>query len=81
MAPSAKSVLLLTLPPGLGGVGAAANLLEAALVKHGYAVTVAWRAYYSEEPALSVPIWQALTRRPTIREAMDGAVRRVAVGT
>ncbi len=81
MAPPAKSVLLLTLPPGLGGVGAAATLLEAVLVKHGYPLTVAWRAYYSEEPALSVPMWRALTRRPTVRETMDGSVRRVAVGT
>lgn len=81
MAPTAKSVLLLTLPPGLGGVAAGAGLAEGVLVKHGYAVTVAWRAYYSEEPALSVPLWQSLTRRPSTRETMDGAVRRVAVGT
>jgi glycosyltransferase involved in cell wall biosynthesis len=81
MAPAAKSVLLLTLPPGLGGVGANARMVEDVLVKHGYPVTVAWRAYYSEEPNLSVPVWQVLTRRPAIRAEVDGSVGRIAVGT
>jgi len=81
MAPAAKSVLVMTLPPGLGGERARVRMVHDVLAKHGHTVTVAWRAYYSEEPDLSVPMWQALTRRPTIREVPDWPCRRVAVGT
>ena len=55
MPPAPNSVLLLTLPPILGGVTAQGRLVVDLLQRHGYDVTVAWRAYYQDQPGLSVP--------------------------
>ena len=74
MKPSAtKSVLLMTLPPVMGGVTAMGRLSAAVLRKHGHLVTTAWRAYYADAPALSVRPWQSLSRRPTMDDASDAA--------
>jgi glycosyltransferase involved in cell wall biosynthesis len=80
--PASKSVLLLTLPPILGGVTAQGRLVVDLLQRHGYDVTVAWRAYYQSDPALSVPSWKMLSgRRPALREVPGWPCRRVAVGS
>jgi glycosyltransferase involved in cell wall biosynthesis len=82
MAQAARSVLLLTLPPILGGVTAQGRMVVNLLQRHGYDVTVAWRAYYQDMPELSVPAWRVVRgRKPAIRDIPGWPCRRVAVGT
>jgi glycosyltransferase involved in cell wall biosynthesis len=82
MPPSPNSVLLLTLPPILGGVTAQGRLVVDLLQRHGYDVTVAWRAYFQDKPGLSVPSWKVPAgRRPTVEDVPGWPCRRVAVGT
>lgn len=82
MPPAPNSVLLLTLPPILGGVTAQGPLLVDLLRRHGYDVTVAWRAYFQDEPGLSVPSWKLLSgRKPQVREVPGWPGRCVAVGS
>jgi glycosyltransferase involved in cell wall biosynthesis len=82
MAQAAHSVLLLTLPPILGGVTAQGRMVVDLLQRHGYDVTVAWRAYYQDMPELSGPAWRAVSgRKPAIRDIPGWPCRRVAVGT
>ncbi|HKU98786.1 MAG TPA: glycosyltransferase family 4 protein [Vineibacter sp.] len=82
MPPRSRSVLLLTLPPILGGVTSQGRLVADLLQRHGHDVTVAWRAYFQDQPELSVPSWKVLSgRKPTLREVPDWPCRRVAVGT
>jgi len=82
MPPAPNSVLLMTLPPILGGVTSQAPLLVDLLHRHGYDVTVAWRAYYQDEPTLSVPSWKAMSgRKPATREVSGKPYRCVAVGS
>jgi glycosyltransferase involved in cell wall biosynthesis len=76
-----KSVLIVTLPPVLGGITNQSRLAADLLAKHGYTPTLAWRAYYSEAPELSVPSWQLGRRQPSIREVAGWPYRRIAVGT
>ncbi|MCW5747248.1 MAG: glycosyltransferase family 4 protein [Alphaproteobacteria bacterium] len=79
---ASNSVLLLTLPPILGGVTAQGRLVVDLLQRHGYDVSVAWRAYYQSDPDLSVPSWQLLGgRKPARREVPGWPCRRFAVGT
>jgi glycosyltransferase involved in cell wall biosynthesis len=79
---ASNSVLLLTLPPILGGVTAQGRLVVDLLQRHGYEVTVAWRAYFQDEPQLSVPGWKVWSgRRPGVRDVPGWPCRRVAVGT
>ncbi|HJQ57764.1 MAG TPA: glycosyltransferase family 4 protein [Vineibacter sp.] len=80
--PASKSVLLLTLPPILGGVTAQGRLVVDLLQRHGYEVTVAWRAYYQDQPDLSVPSWKMLSgRKPSQVEVPGWPCRRFAVGS
>lgn len=82
MRAASNSVLLLTLPPILGGVTSQGRLVVDLLQRHGYDVTVAWRAYYNDQPNLSVPLWKILSGlRPAQQEVPDWPCRRVAVGT
>ena len=81
MAPSDKSVLIITLPPVLGGVTNMGRLSADVLAKNGYTPTLAWRSYYSETPELSVPAWKVGRRRPSMREVPGWPYRRLAVGT
>ena len=69
MAPPDKSVLIITLPPVLGGLTNQSRLAADVLSAHGYTPTLAWRAYYSDSADLSVPLWKlAGGRKPMIRE-------------
>lgn len=81
MAPPDKSVLIVTLPPVLGGVTNQGRLTADLLARHGYTPTMAWRAYYSDAPELSVPSWQLGRGRPQVREVPGWPYRRLAVGT
>jgi glycosyltransferase involved in cell wall biosynthesis len=81
MAPADKSVLIITLPPVLGGVTNMSRLTADILARHGYTPTLAWRAYYSDDPGLSVPAWKLGRRRPALREVAGWPYRRLAVGT
>ena len=82
MPPASNSVLLLTLPPILGGVTAQGRLVVDLLQRHGFDVTVAWRAYYQDQPELSVPSWKLVSgRRPVTQDVPGWPCRRVAVGT
>ena len=81
MAPPEKSVLIVTLPPVLGGITNQSRLTADVLAKHGYAPTLAWRAFYSDQPELSVPSWKYGRRRPSVREMPGGPYPRLAVGT
>ena len=49
MPSSEKSVLIVTLPPVLGGVTNQSRLTADLLASQGYVPTLAWRAYYSED--------------------------------
>jgi glycosyltransferase involved in cell wall biosynthesis len=81
MAPADKSVLIVTLPPVLGGVTNQSRLTADLLARHGYEPTLAWRAYYSDAADLSVPAWKLGRRRPSVREVPGWPYRRLAVGT
>lgn len=81
MAPSDKSVLIVTLPPVLGGMTNQSRLAADLLAKNGYVPTLAWRSYFSEQPELSVPSWMLGRRQPSIREVEGWPYRRLAVGT
>lgn len=82
MPAASNSVLLLTLPPILGGVTSQGRLVADLLQLHGYDVTVAWRAYFQDQPDLSVPSWKlASGRRPATREVPGWPCPRLAVGT
>ncbi|MGE0152703.1 MAG: glycosyltransferase family 4 protein [Reyranellaceae bacterium] len=60
--PAANSVLLITLPPGLGGIATQSRMAADLLRAQGHAVTAAWRAHYSTAPQLSVPSWKPWRR-------------------
>jgi glycosyltransferase involved in cell wall biosynthesis len=81
MAPADKSVLIVTLPPVLGGITNQGRLTADLLARHGYRPTLAWRAYYSDAAELSVPAWQLGRRTPSVREVPGWPYRRLAVGT
>ncbi len=82
MPPPSNSVLLLTLPPILGGVTSQGRLVVDLLQRHGYDVTVAWRAYFQDQPELSAPSWTIPRgRKPAVLEVPGWSCRRVAVGT
>lgn len=73
---------MLTLPPILGGVTGWGRWLVDVLHRHGYDVTVAWRAYYEDQPELSVPSWKLHSgRKPQMREVPGWPCRRFAVGS
>lgn len=76
-----KSVLIVTLPPVLGGITNQSRLTADLLAKQGFTPTLAWRAYYGESPDLSVPSWKLGQRRPQAREVPGWPYRRIAVGT
>jgi len=81
MAAPANSVLIVTLPPILGGVTNQARLVAELLQRRGYAPTLAWRAYFSDRPELSVPSWRLGRGRPDVA-AVDGAPwPQLAVGS
>jgi hypothetical protein len=50
MPPPEKSVLIVTVPPVLGGITNQSRLTADLLAGRGYAPTLAWRAYYGEYP-------------------------------
>jgi len=81
MAPPDKSVLIVTLPPVLGGVTNQSRLTADLLARQGYVPTLAWRAYYSDAPELSVPSWALGRRRPSLREVPGWPYPRLAVGS
>jgi glycosyltransferase involved in cell wall biosynthesis len=82
MAPPDKSVLIITLPPVLGGLTNQSRLAADILAANGYTPTLAWRAYYSDSSDLSVPSWKTLgSRKPSIREIPGWPYTRLAVGT
>ncbi|TXL70970.1 glycosyltransferase family 4 protein [Vineibacter terrae] len=82
MPPAPNSVLLLTLPPILGGVTSQGRLVADLLQREGHDVTIAWRAYYQDQPELSAPSWTVpVGRRPAARDVSGWPWRRVAVGT
>ena len=81
MAPPDKSVLIVTLPPVLGGITNQSRLTADVLARHGYAPTLAWRAYYSDAPELSVPSWRYGRGQPAVREVPGWPYPRLAVGT
>jgi glycosyltransferase involved in cell wall biosynthesis len=81
MAPPDKSVLIITLPPVLGGVTNQGRLAADLLARHGYTPTLAWRSYYTDAPELSVPYWKLGRMRPTLREVPGWPYRRFAIGT
>ncbi len=81
MPSSDKSVLIITLPPVLGGVTNQSRLTADLLARQGYEPTLAWRAYYSDSPGQSVPSWKLGRRRPSIHEVPGWPYRRLAVGT
>ena len=56
--PAANSVLLITLPPGLGGIATQSRMAADLLRARGHDVTAAWRAHYSTAPHLSAPSWR-----------------------
>jgi glycosyltransferase involved in cell wall biosynthesis len=59
-----NSVLIVTLPPGLGGIAAQNRMAARLLRRHGHDVHLAWRASYRQFPDLSVPAWRAGRGRP-----------------
>ena len=81
MAPPDKSVLIVTLPPVLGGITNQSRLAADVLAKQGYAPTLAWRAFYSDASELSVPSWRFGRGRPGVRDMPGGPYPRLAVGT
>jgi glycosyltransferase involved in cell wall biosynthesis len=81
MASSTKSVLIVTLPPVLGGVTNQGRLTADLLARHGYAPSFAWRSYYSDSPELSVPSWRVGRQQPQLREVPGWPYPRYAVGT
>lgn len=56
--PPSDSVLMITLPPGLGGVERQAEMAGRLMQAHGLRVTAAWRAHYASSPHLSAPSWR-----------------------
>jgi glycosyltransferase involved in cell wall biosynthesis len=81
MPPPEKSVLIVTVPPVLGGITNQSRLTADLLAGRGYAPTLAWRAYYGEYPELSVPSWRFGRGRPSVREVDGWPYPRLAVGT
>ncbi len=61
------SVLIVTLPPTVGGVPAKTEILARFLRDSGYDVTIASYATLSENPGQVIPSWRLLSgRRPTV---------------
>ena len=81
--PDRRSVLMITLPPQVGGVGTMGAAAARALEEDGFSVTAAHRVAWSERPDLSVPAFQALWRRPRLERWPDERVglERFGVGT
>ncbi|QQS14527.1 MAG: glycosyltransferase family 4 protein [Rhodospirillales bacterium] len=79
--PASDSVLIMTLPPVLGGVTSMGPMVAGLLRRHGHVPTMAWRAYYEESRHLSVPIWRTLMHGPSTEEVDGMEFRRVRVGT
>ena len=71
---TSKRVLISTILPGAGGVPVMASTLVGLLRERGYEPVIAYYAPYSLDPALSVPSWKLLQRRPgsTRMEDVDG---------
>lgn len=74
---------MITLPPFIGGVGTMAGAVARALTGDGFAVTAAHRVAWSDQPDLSVPLWQVPFRRPRFQPWSDERVGidRYGVGT
>ena len=79
----ANAVLMLTLPPFVGGVSTMARAAARALASDGFEVVAAHRVAYAERPDLSVPLWRAPFRRPRLEPWPDSrvGVERFGVGT
>ncbi len=63
MAPDNR-VLMITLPPVMGGVVTMATVVVRALASDGFEVTAAHRVAWSDRRELSVPLWQIPFRKP-----------------
>ncbi len=72
--PGAPRVLVSTLTPGPGGVDMMARFVVHALERHGCQPVIAHYAPYRADPALSVPTFRLLQRRPqqALRKSYDG---------
>jgi len=64
-----RRVLVSTLVPGHGGVATMTRKVVDFLRHRGYHVALAYYMPYRLAPALSVPLWELLWKRPTLREA------------
>jgi glycosyltransferase involved in cell wall biosynthesis len=78
--PAANTVLLITLPPGLGGIATQSRMAAELLQARGFAVTAAWRAHYSTVPHLSSPSWR-FWRQPSSEASAELPYRAYAVGS
>lgn len=76
-------VLMLTLPPAMGGVSVMARDAARALASDGFAVVAAHRVAWSERPDLSVPCYAVPFRRPRLEPWPDdrAGIERFGVGT
>lgn len=80
---SARRVLVVTLPPYVGGVPAKTKHLVDVLRGRGHAVTVAFYATLSDEPSLVAPSWRIpVGARPRVASrTCFGDVPGLAIGT
>jgi glycosyltransferase involved in cell wall biosynthesis len=80
---AANTVLMITLPPVVGGVVTMAAAASRALASDGFTVTAAHRVALSDRPDLSVPSWRLPFARPRLEPWPDPRlnVERFGVGT
>jgi len=81
--PPSNRVLMITLPPFIGGVITMASAAARALASEGFEVAAAHRVAWSDRPELSVPLWQTPFRRPRLEPWGEDRVgiERFGVGT
>ena len=74
---AANKVLMITLPPVVGGVVTMAAAASRALASDGFAVTAAHRVALSDRPDLSVPSWRLPFARPKLEPWPDARLNIV----
>jgi glycosyltransferase involved in cell wall biosynthesis len=80
---AAKPVLMISLPPVVGGVVTMASAAARALASDGFTVTAAHRVALADRPDLSVPTWRLPFARPRLEPWPDPRlnIERFGVGT
>jgi glycosyltransferase involved in cell wall biosynthesis len=78
-----KPVLMITLPPVVGGVVTMASAAARALASDGFTATAAHRVALADRPDLSVPSWRLPFARPRLEPWPDPRlnIARFGVGT